>query len=155
MLVTSVEIYCSGEVLSGPSFPCFFTILETLVTYWIPHSIWQVPPQLSRGSTCHIWTWFNITLEGPEDRHLHNSSFGGHIPLAQTPWGLTGRARLQAGAHRAVIAVNPSFNSLGIDSRNEDLNYNAAKWSQSVMENLMNRAPVPPTHDAVRALERE
>ena len=41
------------------------------------------------------------------------------IPLAQTPWGLTGRAWLQAGAQQAVIAVDPSFNSLGIDSRNE------------------------------------
>ena len=41
------------------------------------------------------------------------------IPLAQTPWGLTGRAWLQAGAQQAVIAVDPSFNSLGIDSRND------------------------------------
>ena len=40
------------------------------------------------------------------------------IPLAQTPWGLTGRAWLQAGAQRGVIAVDPSFNSLGFDSRN-------------------------------------
>ena len=40
------------------------------------------------------------------------------IPLAQTPWGLTGRAWLQAGAQHAVIAIDPSFNSLGIDSRN-------------------------------------
>ena len=40
------------------------------------------------------------------------------IPLAQTPWGLTGRAWLQAGAQRVVIVVVPSFNSLGIDSRN-------------------------------------
>ena len=40
------------------------------------------------------------------------------IPLAQTPWGLTGRAWLQAGAQQAVIVVDPSLNSLGIDSRN-------------------------------------
>ena len=40
------------------------------------------------------------------------------IPLAQTPWGLTGRAWLQAGAQQAVLAVDPSINSLGIDSRN-------------------------------------
>ena len=40
------------------------------------------------------------------------------IPLAQTPRGLTGRAWLQAGAQQAVIAVDPSFKSLGIDSRN-------------------------------------
>ena len=67
-----------------------------------------------------------IRLEGPKDRHLRNSSFRrrsrdlayASIPLAQTPWGLTGRAWLQAGAQRAVIVVVPSFNSLGIDSRN-------------------------------------
>ena len=40
------------------------------------------------------------------------------IPLAQTPWGLTGRAWLQAEAQQAVIAVVPSFNSLGINSLN-------------------------------------
>ena len=34
------------------------------------------------------------------------------------PLGFTGRAWLQAGAQQAVIAVDPSFNSLGIDSRN-------------------------------------
>ena len=45
----------------------------------------------------------------------------GSIPLAQTPWGLTGRAWLQAGAQQAVIAVVPSFNSLGIDSRNVEM----------------------------------
>ena len=45
------------------------------------------------------------------------------IPLAQTPWGLTGRAWLQAGAQQAVIAVDPSFNSLGIDSRNATVLY--------------------------------
>ena len=31
----------------------------------------------------------------------------------------SGRAWLQAGAQQAVLAVVPSFNSLGIDSRNE------------------------------------
>ena len=46
-----------------------------------------------------------IMLEGPEDPHLRNSRFRrsrdlahASIPLAQTPWGLTGRAWLQAGA---------------------------------------------------------
>ena len=50
--------------------------------------------------------------------HTHAS-----IPLAQTPGGLTGMAWLQAGAQRAVIVVVPSFNSLGIDSRNAWLNW--------------------------------
>ena len=58
--------------------------------------------------------------------HLRNSRFrrSGHlahasIPLAQTPWGLTGRAWLQAEAQRVVIVVLPPLNSLGIDSRND------------------------------------
>ena len=53
-------------------------------------------------------------LEFRRSRDLAHAS----IPLAQTPWGLTGRAWLQAGAQQAVIAVVPSFNSLGIDCRN-------------------------------------
>ena len=32
--------------------------------------------------------------------------------------GKTGRTWLQAGAQRAVIAVDPQLNSIGIDSRN-------------------------------------
>ena len=40
------------------------------------------------------------------------------IPLAQTPWSLTGRAWLQAGAQRVVIVVLPPLNSLRIDSHN-------------------------------------
>ena len=67
-----------------------------------------------------------IRLEGPEDPHLRNSRFRrsrdpahASIPLAQTPWGLTGRAWLQAGAQWVVIVVFPPLNnSLGIDSRN-------------------------------------
>ena len=55
------------------------------------------------------------------------------IPLAQTPWGLTGRAWLQAGAQQAVIVVDPSFNSLGIDSRN------AVTWTNV---NLVSIQPV-------------
>ena len=46
-----------------------------------------------------------IRLEGPEDRHLRNSSFGGHVTSLtlqylwpRPPWGLTRRAWLQAGA---------------------------------------------------------
>ena len=70
---------------------------------------------------------YTIRLEGPEDPHRRNSRFRrsrdpahASIPLAQTPWGLTGRAWLQAGAQRVVILVLPPFNSLGIDSRNAD-----------------------------------
>ena len=56
----------------------------------------------------------------PPQLHLRRSRDLAHasIPLAQTPWGLTGRAWLQAGAQQAVTAVDPSFKSLGIDSRN-------------------------------------
>ena len=56
----------------------------------------------------------------PPQLHLRRSRDLAHtsIPLAQTPWGLTGRAWLQAGAQQAVIAVDPSFKSLGIDFRN-------------------------------------
>ena len=56
----------------------------------------------------------------PPQLHLRRSRDLAHasIPLAQTPWGLTGMAWLQAGAQQAVIAVDPSFKSLGIDSRN-------------------------------------
>ena len=72
-----------------------------------------------------------IRLERPEDPHLRNSSFEGHVsdpaqastPLAQTPWGLTGRTWLQAGAQWVVIVVLPSLKSLGIDSVN--------RWGQS------------------------
>ena len=52
-------------------------------------------------------------LEGPEDPHRRNSRFRrsrdhahASIPLAQTPWGLTGRAWVQAGAQRVVIVVS-------------------------------------------------
>ena len=58
--------------------------------------------------------WHNIRLDGPEDPLLQNSRFPRSrdhthhvsIPLAQTPWGLTGRAWLQAGAQRVVIVVS-------------------------------------------------
>ena len=53
-------------------------------------------------------------LEGPEDPQLRNARFRrsrdlAHvsIPLAQTPWGLTGRAWLQAGAQWVVTVVIP------------------------------------------------
>ena len=58
-------------------------------------------------------------LQFRRSRHLAHAS----IPLAQAPWGLTGRAWLQAWAQRVVIVVVPSFNSLGIDSRNVRSNY--------------------------------
>ena len=51
---------------------------------------------------------------GPKDPHLRNSRFRrsrdlthASIPLAQTPWGLTGRAWLQAGKQWVVIVVPP------------------------------------------------
>ena len=54
-----------------------------------------------------------IRLDGPEDPHLRNARFWrsrdhahASIPLAQTPWGLTGRAWLQAGAQQVVIVVS-------------------------------------------------
>ena len=66
-----------------------------------------------------------IRLEGPEDPHFRNSRFlwsrdlaHASIPLTQTPWGLTGRAWLQARAQRVVIVVLHQLNSSGIDSRN-------------------------------------
>ena len=58
-----------------------------------------------------------IRLEGPEDPHLRKSRFRrsrnlarASIPLAQTPWGLTGVAWLQAGAQRVVIVILPPLN---------------------------------------------
>ena len=54
-----------------------------------------------------------IRLEGPEDPHRTNSRFlrsrdpaHASLPLAQTPWGLTGRAWLQAGAQQVAIVVS-------------------------------------------------
>ena len=48
-----------------------------------------------------VWWVLHIKLEGPEDPHLRNPRFRrscdpahASIPLAQTPWGLTGRAWL-------------------------------------------------------------
>ena len=54
-------------------------------------------------------------------RRSRNLARASLIHLAQTPWSLTGRARLQAGAQQAVIVVDPSFKSLGIASRNVSL----------------------------------
>ena len=60
-----------------------------------------------------LWGGQAIRLEGPEDPHRRNSRFlrsrdhaHASIPLAQTPWGLTGRAWLQAGAQRVVMVVS-------------------------------------------------
>ena len=70
--------------------------------------------------------YVHIRLEGPEDPHRRNSRFlrsrdpaHASLPLAQTPWGLTGRAWLQAGAQQVAIVVSHHLNSLGIDSCNE------------------------------------
>ena len=56
---------------------------------------------------------FFIRLGGPEDPHRRNSRFlrsrdhaHASIPLAQAPWGLTGRAWLQAGAQQVVMVVS-------------------------------------------------
>ena len=61
--------------------------------------------------SCHFDNF--IRLEGPEDPHLTNSRFlrsrdpaHASLPLAQTPWGLTGRAWLQAGAQQEAIVVS-------------------------------------------------
>ena len=88
-------------------------------TYWCDH--------------CRLELWKHISHYAggprrppPPQLHLRRSRDLAHasIPLAQSPWGLTGRA-WQAGAQQAVIAVDPSFKSLGIDSRNElNLNQN-------------------------------
>ena len=91
---------------------------------WLPQ--WQIGSEATlknMGKSDHYLTitkhhpcayfsmsqWQCIRLEGPEDPHGRNSRFllsGDHahpsIPLAQTPWGLTGRAGLQAGAQRVV-----------------------------------------------------
>ena len=83
-------------------------------------------PQLFTDCDYYAVSAFHITQEGPEDPHLRNSRFRrsrdlahASIPLAQTPWGLTGRTWLQAGAQWVVIVVLPPLNSLGIDSRND------------------------------------
>ena len=54
-----------------------------------------------------------IRLEGPEDPHLTNSRFlrsrdpaHASLPLAQTPWCVTGRVWLQAGAQQEAIVVS-------------------------------------------------
>ena len=80
---------------------------------------------VSRLRRIPLQTVYCIRLEGPEDPHLRNSRFWrsrdpahASIPLAQTPWCLTGRAWLQTGAQRVVIVVLPSLNSLRIDSSN-------------------------------------
>ena len=65
-----------------------------------------------------------IRLEGPEDPYLRNSSFGGHVTtltlqyLWPRPPGVwLGGPGCKPGAQRAVIAVDPQLNSLGMDSR--------------------------------------
>ena len=67
----------------------------------------------------YSWDWESsflyIRLEGPEDPDLRNSSFGGQVtaltlqyllPRLPGVW-LGGPGLLQAGAQRAVIAVDP------------------------------------------------
>ena len=107
---------------------CSHMWIQTEVTVQI-YPIWvKIDPFL-----CHV-TLKQMTLKNnraphyaggprrppPPQLHLRRSRDLAHasIPLAQTPWGLTGRAWLQAGAQQAVIAVDPSFKSLRIDSCN-------------------------------------
>ena len=73
--------------------------------YTEPSSIHHTLDNRARGRV--------IRLEGPEDPHLTNSRFlrsrdpaHASLPLAQTPWGLTGRAWLQAGAQQVAIVVS-------------------------------------------------
>ena len=63
--------------------------------------------------------------------------------LTQTPWGLTGRAWLQAGAQQVVIVVIPSFNSLGIDSRNVFIQENVLKNKEDVVRKVVAILPQP------------
>ena len=87
---------------------------------------WPISPRSSAHDLAKNGEQNRIRLEGPRrppppqlqfrrSRDLTHAS----IPLAKTPWGLTGRAWLQAGAQQTVIVVVPSFKSLGIDSRND------------------------------------
>ena len=90
------------------------TVLVTIVTSHRPTCIiCRMLPRLTLG-------WIRPRRPPPPQLQFRRSRDRAHasIPLAQTPWGLTGRAWLQAGAQQAVIAVVPSFKSLGIDSRN-------------------------------------
>ena len=73
------------------------------------------PNQSRRWNSGHFGPFqiSSIRLDGPEDPYLRNSRFRrsrdhahASIPPAQTPWGLTGRAWLQAGAQRVVIVVS-------------------------------------------------
>ena len=62
------------------------------------------------------------TSETPDSEvtwpHSHDPTHAS-TPLAQTPWGSTGRTWLQARTQWVVIVVLPSLNSLRIDSRND------------------------------------
>ena len=87
-------------------------ILHSIETYWCSEK------QTEAGKFAKI-VYFSavekhlIRLEGPEDPHLTNSRFlrsrdpaHASLPLAQIPWGLTGRAWLQAGAQQVAIVVS-------------------------------------------------
>ena len=79
-----------------------FSIMKSWCWYYISPDLFYA---------VSIWKYMKlIRLKGPEDpHHLRRSRDLAHasIPLAQTPWGLTGRAWLQAGAQRVVIVVVP------------------------------------------------
>ena len=112
---------------------CLIRVHNLWVAYelaMLPNAQWN--PLITQAVLTGYYRWRDnekcriIKLEGPEDPHLRNPWFQrscdlahASIPLAQTPWGLTGRAWLQAGAQRVVIVVFPPLNSLGIDSPND------------------------------------
>ena len=70
----------------------------------------------------HIIIFIIIRLEGTKDPQFRRSHDLAHASthLAQTPWGLTERTWLLAGAQWVVIMVLPPLKSLGIDSRYEN-----------------------------------
>ena len=81
-------------------------------TNWVNAATAQF--SMDDGNADYIFNYnLSIRLEGPEDPHRTNSRFlrsrdpaHASLPLAQTPWGLTGRAWLQAGAQQVAIVVS-------------------------------------------------
>ena len=110
--VHRLYIHWSRHSLSLPCSFCPPSVLQTSVGRGplIP-SAFYTPPALNYPPYPLYLT--HIRLEGPEDPHRTNSRFlrsrdpaHASLPLAQTPWGLTGRAWLQAGAQQVAIVVS-------------------------------------------------
>ena len=110
-------------------FLLFWICLDLLMSIWIHGCylevsktwIYDVTKSIADISEWFVTSlnilWYQklncIRLEGPEDPHRTNSRFlrsrdpaHASLPLAQTPWGLTGRAGLQAGAQQGAIMVS-------------------------------------------------